>query len=572
MAIVFGNLDRDVKQDNNTSWTVVNGQVQFNKSIGYDSPLAGNTLFVVGVITRRVIGGSCIPYQAVIPTIASASPVTFNDTGEPNSKLAFFLFPDKTFYSTDTIQILCSGSTPDDAVVFWWMVTGVNTVAVPTTASFSSGTGNGIYIPMTSTINYGLLSLVMYNSPYEIVGEHWTEHQGTLPVVYPFPGTSKGSGFQSGIENSWLQPVPYMGYDSITHMYGGYSASIADQGGSYTYRHSWANTNSYPQTMKMIGLIVPYLGTTDQFVSESTTLSITDSSSKANPTAVAASDTYTVSISEVEGWSGSAGLQAVEGGYITPNHLNNLTSIGNGNYIITGFVVGPSSPVDNKVQITAGTYAFNGTEGSKASQTVTISANNTASPRRDVIVIDSTGVASTIAGTPAVLSPVGSHGDYAQTPTTANIPDEYTWIGEVWIPENTASPLVTWGSLWDRRVICKVSRVTMIGSPDTILVNTSGYKTWTAVDCSASVSSSAKAVILGVRFWGTVATGKIAGLRINQSGTGTYNHFASGSSTQNVELSGDIVVKLTSALKFSYTTTADSTNCNIEIVLKGYIT
>lgn len=85
------------------------------------------------------------------------------------------------------------------------------------------------------------------------------------------------------------------------------------------------------------------------------------------------------------------------------------------------------------VNISAGYFWRNGILISYAGGSVAVSTAHPTYPRKDIVYIDSAGVAQIITGTPGIATPIGSTGPNTITPIPPNIPTTDTVRCEVWV-------------------------------------------------------------------------------------------------------------------------------------------
>ncbi|MHA1290848.1 MAG: hypothetical protein ACTSPB_25975, partial [Candidatus Thorarchaeota archaeon] len=116
-------------------------------------------------------------------------------------------------------------------------------------------------------------------------------------------------------------------------------------------------------------------------------------------------------------------------------HLNSLVLGIMGDGVISGCEV-TEGTADKDIDIAAGTVRIDGTDVAVAADTLTVADNTSGNPRKDLVVVDSTGTVSIQQGTPAAASPVGNKGKFTESPEPPDIPLGKVPIAEIWVPDD----------------------------------------------------------------------------------------------------------------------------------------
>ncbi|MBA7614894.1 hypothetical protein ES703_22168 [subsurface metagenome] len=140
------------------------------------------------------------------------------------------------------------------------------------------------------------------------------------------------------------------------------------------------------------------------------------------------------------------------GQYLTANDLNSQElahTLGYG--VVNGLKVVPTDPATMTVDVEIGkAYAADTLVVKGAITNLAVSAADPTNPRKDIVVCNSAGTLSIVAGTPEAALPNGNVGVYTLNPEPPNIPANNIILGEIWVPAGATE--ITGGEIYDKRV------------------------------------------------------------------------------------------------------------------------
>ncbi len=144
---------------------------------------------------------------------------------------------------------------------------------------------------------------------------------------------------------------------------------------------------------------------------------------------------------------------AVDGNYIFDNDIDSLCDALAGNGVISGLATTQKGAgADMSVDVVLGVYVANGTSVTKSGTTnVVITAAHATLPRKDIIIADSAGNITAVAGTEYAASPVGSTGPQTSAPVPPDITANKIILAEVWVPA-AASTIIN-SYITDKRIV-----------------------------------------------------------------------------------------------------------------------
>lgn len=152
------------------------------------------------------------------------------------------------------------------------------------------------------------------------------------------------------------------------------------------------------------------------------------------------------------------------GQYLSANDLNSnedAHTLGNG--VLTGLRVIPDTPPSMDVDVEIGKAYVAGSLVEKvAVTTLTVSGADPGDPRKDIVVSDSAGTLSIVAGTPDPALPAANVGIYTLEPVPPNIPADSVILAEIWVPAGATE--ITGSEIYDKRVF--YGRAGMAQMPD----------------------------------------------------------------------------------------------------------
>ncbi len=138
--------------------------------------------------------------------------------------------------------------------------------------------------------------------------------------------------------------------------------------------------------------------------------------------------------------------------YIFDADFNNILDAFNTEGIISGLTTAQQSTPAMGVTVASGTVWVNGTKVTKGTSTnVVITAAHATMPRKDIILIDSSGTITAVAGTPQAANPQASTGVNTFRPSPPDITANKVLLAEVYIAP-AVTTIVT-ANLTDRRIL-----------------------------------------------------------------------------------------------------------------------
>jgi len=144
-------------------------------------------------------------------------------------------------------------------------------------------------------------------------------------------------------------------------------------------------------------------------------------------------------------------MSYVDGYYIFDSDFNKILEAFKRNGVIYGLQVSAGGAGDRAVTVSAGMARVNGKIVAKTSPVTLNLAENTSSyPRKDIIVIDSSGSIVSIQGATEAAYPTDRVGAYTKRPRPPNIPENTIILAEVWVEPGVTS--FTSEDITDRRV------------------------------------------------------------------------------------------------------------------------
>lgn len=128
-------------------------------------------------------------------------------------------------------------------------------------------------------------------------------------------------------------------------------------------------------------------------------------------------------------------MSVLDGWYLFDNDVNALlAALASKEFIVTGLAVTEKGVPDMSVDVAAGTYYANGTRVVKGAPTnLAIGASDPTDCRKDLVVGDSAGTLSIVAGAFDTKAPPGASGPATSRPIPPDIPANKVLIAEVWI-------------------------------------------------------------------------------------------------------------------------------------------
>ncbi|GAI80548.1 unnamed protein product, partial [marine sediment metagenome] len=140
------------------------------------------------------------------------------------------------------------------------------------------------------------------------------------------------------------------------------------------------------------------------------------------------------------------------GQYLTANDLKSQEdahTLGNG--VINGLKVIPTGPPDMDIHVEIGKAYVADTLVEKGVVTdLAVTAADLTNPRKDIVVCNSAGTLSIVAGTPEAALPDGNVGVYTLNPEPPSIPANSIILAEIWVPAGAAA--ITGAEIYDKRV------------------------------------------------------------------------------------------------------------------------
>jgi len=156
------------------------------------------------------------------------------------------------------------------------------------------------------------------------------------------------------------------------------------------------------------------------------------------------------------------------GQYLTANDLKSQEDAHTLGYgVVNGLKVVPTDPVSMDVQVETGKAYVADTLVEKGAVTdLTVTAADPTNPRKDIVVCDSAGTLSIVAGTPEAALPSGNVGVYTLNPEPPSIPADSIILAEIWVPAGATE--ISGSEIYDKRVFT-VGRLDMTRMPDMAL-------------------------------------------------------------------------------------------------------
>ncbi|GAI29478.1 unnamed protein product, partial [marine sediment metagenome] len=140
------------------------------------------------------------------------------------------------------------------------------------------------------------------------------------------------------------------------------------------------------------------------------------------------------------------------GQYLTANDLKSQEDAHTLGYgVVNGLKVVPTDPASMDVQVETGKAYVADTLVEKGAVTdLTVTAADPTNPRKDIVVCNSAGTLSIVAGTPEAALPGGNVGVYTLNPEPPSIPANSIILAEIWVPAGATS--ITGSEIYDKRV------------------------------------------------------------------------------------------------------------------------
>ena len=140
------------------------------------------------------------------------------------------------------------------------------------------------------------------------------------------------------------------------------------------------------------------------------------------------------------------------GQYLTANDLKSQEDAHTLGYgVVNGLKVIPTDPVSMTVQVEIGkAYAADTLVVKGAVTDLTVGAADPTNPRKDIVVCDSAGTLSIVAGTAETALPSGNVGVYTLNPEPPSIPANSIILAEIWVPAGATE--ITGSEIYDKRV------------------------------------------------------------------------------------------------------------------------
>ncbi len=139
------------------------------------------------------------------------------------------------------------------------------------------------------------------------------------------------------------------------------------------------------------------------------------------------------------------------GQYLTANDLKSQEDAHTLGYgVVNGLKVIEAPPgMDIEVEI-GKAYAADTLVVKGAVTTLTVTGADPTNPRKDIVVCNSAGILSIVAGTPEAALPVGNIGVYTLNPEPPSIPVNSIILGEIWVAAGATE--ITGSEIYDKRV------------------------------------------------------------------------------------------------------------------------
>ncbi len=140
------------------------------------------------------------------------------------------------------------------------------------------------------------------------------------------------------------------------------------------------------------------------------------------------------------------------GQYLTKNDLDSQEDAHTLGYgVVNGLKVIPTDPVSMDVQVEIGkAYAADTLVEKGAVTDLTVTGADPTNPRKDIVVCNSAGTLSIVAGTPEAALPSDKVGIYTLNPKPDNIPANSIILAEIWVPAEATE--ITGAEIYDKRV------------------------------------------------------------------------------------------------------------------------
>jgi len=140
------------------------------------------------------------------------------------------------------------------------------------------------------------------------------------------------------------------------------------------------------------------------------------------------------------------------GQYLTANDLKSQEDAHTLGYgVVNGLKVIPDAPPSMDIDVEVGKcYAADTVVVKGAVTTLTVTAADPANPRKDIVVCNSVGTLSIVAGTPEAALPGANVGVYTLEPEPPSIPANSIILAEIWVPAGAAA--ITGAEIYDKRV------------------------------------------------------------------------------------------------------------------------
>jgi len=140
------------------------------------------------------------------------------------------------------------------------------------------------------------------------------------------------------------------------------------------------------------------------------------------------------------------------GQYLTKNDLDSQEDAHTLGYgVLNGLKVIPEAPPSMDIEVEIGkAYVADTLVNKVAVTTLTVTAADPTNPRKDIVVCNSVGTLSIVAGTPEAALPIGNVGIYTLNPEPPSIPATSIILGEIWVP--AAATEITGSEIYDKRV------------------------------------------------------------------------------------------------------------------------
>lgn len=144
--------------------------------------------------------------------------------------------------------------------------------------------------------------------------------------------------------------------------------------------------------------------------------------------------------------------KVADGQYTFDNLINAILDALGQNAVISGLAVTERSEGANmSVDVAAGNYRAGGTKVTKGSKTnVSIDTADAINPRKDIIVADSAGNITAVAGTPEAADPSNLTGPETLAPKPEDIPSDKIILAEIWVGAGITA--IHTADITDRRV------------------------------------------------------------------------------------------------------------------------